>query len=55
MPNMEKRLNQISTKVTRAPNEPLWISKTHLEYAYGHLKHPKKQANIATFRQPEER
>ena len=37
-PNMEKILNQIFTEVTGAPNEPLWISETDLEYAYGQLK-----------------
>ena len=37
MPKMEQILNQISTEKTRVQNEPLWISKIHLEYVYGQL------------------
>ena len=37
MPNREELLNQISNKITRTPNEPLWISKIDLEYTYGQL------------------
>ena len=37
-PNMEELLNKKSTKITRVQNEPLWISKTDLEYTYGQLK-----------------
>ena len=37
MPIMEVLLNQISTEITRVQNEPLWISKTDLEYEYGQL------------------
>ena len=32
---MEEFLNQISTEITQAPNEPLCISKIDLEDAYG--------------------
>ena len=38
MLNMEELLNQISVEITRVQNEPLRISKTDLEYAYGQLK-----------------
>ena len=38
MPNMEELINQISTEITRVPNERLWISKIDLEYAHGQLK-----------------
>ena len=38
MPNMEALLNQISTEITRPSKEPLWISKTDLDYSYGQLK-----------------
>ena len=31
-PNMEELLNEISTKITKVQNEPLWISKIDLEY-----------------------
>ena len=37
-PNMEEFLSQIPTETTRAPNEPLWISKIDLKYAYDQLK-----------------
>ena len=30
-PNMEEILNQTSTEITQAPNDPLWISKIDLE------------------------
>ena len=38
MPNMEELLNKLSIEVTRVQNEPFWISKLDLEYAYGQLK-----------------
>ena len=50
MTNMEELLNQISTENTRAPNEPLCISKMELKYAYVQLKLSEKQANTAILR-----
>ena len=50
MSNLEESLNHIPTEITRAPNEPLWISKIKLEYAYGQLKladEPSKHCNFA--------
>ena len=50
MPNMEELLNQTSTGITRAPDEPLWISKTDFEYALGQLKlseETSKHCNLA--------
>ena len=38
MPIMEQLLNQISSKLTRVQNEPMWIIKLDLQYAYGQLK-----------------
>ena len=38
MPNMEGLLNQISSEITKAWNETLWISKTDLKQEYGQLK-----------------
>ena len=31
-------MSQISTETTRAPNEPVWISKVDPDYAYGQTK-----------------
>ena len=49
MPLMEEFLNQISIEKTRAPNEPLWISKKDLEYAYGQLKLSQKTRKHCNF------
>ena len=38
LPNVEELLNHISTEITRASDEPLWISEKHLEYSYGQFK-----------------
>ena len=35
MTNMEESFNQMSTETTTVQNEPLWMSKVDLEYAYG--------------------
>ena len=35
---MGELLIQIPTEITRVQNEPVWISRTDLEYAYGQLK-----------------
>ena len=49
MTNKEKLLNQISSEITQAPNEPLCISKTDLEYAYGQLKLSKGTSKHCNF------
>ena len=38
VPNFEAVLNQMSTEIIRVQNEPLWISKIDLEYAYDQPK-----------------
>ena len=53
MPNMEELLNQISTGITRVRNEPLWVHKIHLEYAYDQVKlsqETSRQYNFALIR-----
>ena len=48
--NMEQSLNQISNEIPKLQNEPLWISKIDLQYAYGQLKlfeETSKQCNFA--------
>ena len=51
---MEEILDKTPTELTRAPDEPLWISKIDLEYAYCQLRlllsEETKQGNPATLR-----
>ena len=47
MPNMEELLNQISVEITRDRTMQLFMSKIDLDYAYGHMKLPKKPADNA--------
>ena len=49
MPKMEELLNQKSTELTKVQNEPLWISKIDLEYAFGELKLSKETCWESTF------
>ena len=48
MPNVEELLNQISTEL-KVQNEPLWISKLDLEYAYGQLELSEKTSKQCNF------
>ena len=46
---MEELLSHTSTEITRAPNEPLWISKIDLAFAYGQLKLSEKTSKHYSF------
>ena len=53
--NMEEIFCQKSTGITRVQNEPLLISKIHLEYAYGQLKLSEYYNKQSFLQIPEER
>ena len=42
MPKLEQLINQLSNDITRLLNEPLWKSKTDLDYPFGEIKFSKK-------------
>ena len=46
---MEDLLNQVSTELTQAPNELLWISKIDLEFAYCQSKLSDEISKLCSF------
>ena len=49
MPNKEELISRISRKIADGPADEIWISKFHLEYAYGQLKLSKRAMDLCIF------
>ena len=54
IPNLEELLNQISVEMTRDRTVQLFISKIHLDYAYGLLKLSEETSRQCVFAIPRE-